>query len=148
MGICGGGGAKSQRFCTKEHALCDLRNEPKLFRHLVEDYYMRAPTGKQGRLSAFCQPRITAAQAHSCTTFQTALKATLPQAAMIRIMQGVIEGTLGEEPAEVQTFVRAEECWAQATDQTPCKRVRLTQVEDGDKQEEDPGWPEAEEAIY
>ena len=109
---------------------------------------MRAPDGKRGSLSAFCQPRITAAHAQSCTTFQTVLEATLPQAAMMRLMQGVIEGTLGEETVEVQTFVQAEERRAQAPDQTPCKRVRLTQVEDGDEQEEDPGWPEAEEAIY
>ena len=52
-----------------------------------------------------------------------------------------------EEPGEVRTFARAEERCAHAPDQTPCKRVRLTQAEEGDAQTEVPGWPEAEEAI-
>ena len=116
MGIYGGRVAKGQRFCTKDHALCELRHEPKLFRQLVEGYYMRAPAGKRGSGSAFCQPRITAAQAQSCTTFKTVLADTLPQAAMMRLMQGVIEGTLGEEPGEIRTFVRTEERRAQAPD--------------------------------
>ena len=133
--------AKGERFCTKSHSLCTLLHKPKLFRLLTEGYYMKAPGGRRGIESAFCQPRISMAQAQGCATFQAVLAATLPQAAMMRLIQGVIAGTLGEEPGEVRTSVHAEERRAHAPEQTPCKRVRLTQATEGDAQAEGPGWP-------
>ena len=107
MDICGDRVAKGQRLCTNDRALCGHRHEPKLFGQLVEGYYMMALPGKRVHLTAFCQPCITEMQTHSCSAFQPLRDATPPQAAMVRLMQGVINETLGEEATEVQGFVRA-----------------------------------------
>ena len=139
--------AKEQRFCTKERTLCGHLHEPKLFEHLVEGFYMVAPPGKRCHSLVFCQPRVTETQANSSSAFQPLWDATLPQADMARLMQGVIDGTLGEEATQGQGFVRAEVRRTKVLEQTPCKRVCLTRVEEDDGEEKGADWLEAEETI-
>ena len=92
---------RGEQLCTKDRVLCTHAHKPKLFGKLVEGYYMMDPPGKRGHLSAFFQPCIFNLQAQSCSAFQPLREATLPHAAMVRLMQGVIDGTLGEEPTKV-----------------------------------------------
>ena len=70
-------------------------------------------------------------RANDSPAFQPLQDATLLQAAMVRMMQAVNDGTLGSDGAtEVQGFVRTDATRAEAPAQTPYKRVRLTRVED------------------
>ena len=72
---------------------------------------------------------LSQAAADACSGFENFLETELPLETMISFVSSAAAGTFdAEETDDVTMFVRAA-VWRPAAPSTPCKRVKLTEVD-------------------